>query len=166
MENPIAVLRKNLGLSQSECCKYLGIPKTTLCNYEQGIRKPTSWAFDLILEKLSEYESFLKAEYSTKTGIYPLSLVRRKITEVLCKHPEVSYCLLFGSYAKGKAKENSDVDLYIQSDVTGFAYFGLLEELKEKLNKEIDLMSPKNVEADGKIDQEMKKTGILIYERK
>lgn len=48
MENPIAVLRKNLGLSQSECCKYLGIPKTTLCNYEQGIRKPTGWAFDLI----------------------------------------------------------------------------------------------------------------------
>jgi transcriptional regulator with XRE-family HTH domain len=64
MESPIAVLRKNLGLSQSQCCKYLGIPKTTLCNYEQGIRKPTDWAFDLILEKLSEYESFLKAEYS------------------------------------------------------------------------------------------------------
>ena len=166
MENPIAVLRKNLGLSQSECCKYLGIPKTTLCNYEQGIRKPTGWAFDLILEKLSEYESFLKAEYSPNVGIYPFSLVRRKITEVLSKHPEVSYCLLFGSYAKGKAKESSDIDLYIQSDVSGFAFFGLLEELKGELNKEIDLMSPKNVETDGKLDQEIKKTGILIYERK
>ena len=32
---------------------------------------------------------------------------------------KVQYCYLFGSYAKGKAKEKSDLNLLVNTDVTG-----------------------------------------------
>jgi hypothetical protein len=40
-----------------------------------------------------------------------------------------SFCYLFGSYAKGKAKPTSDVDFLISADVRGLEFYGLVEEI-------------------------------------
>ena len=48
---------------------------------------------------------------------------------------------LFGSYARGEAKEQSDIDLAVElkSDNKFMNFFGLKYYLEEHLNKEIDL---------------------------
>jgi len=48
---------------------------------------------------------------------------------------------LFGSYARGDAKEQSDIDIAVElkSDNKFMNFFGLKYYLEEHLNKEIDL---------------------------
>lgn len=46
-----------------------------------------------------------------------------------------SFCYLFGSYAKNTANELSDVDLLVSTKITGMAFFGLAEKLREALHK-------------------------------
>ena len=50
-----------------------------------------------------------------------LENIKTKVSEVLDKYKdEVKFCYLFGSYAKGYAKENSDVDLCISTSLKLF----------------------------------------------
>lgn len=47
---------------------------------------------------------------------------------------------LFGSYARGDAREDSDIDLAIELEIyTADSYFGLLHYLEDSLEKKIDL---------------------------
>ena len=50
------------------------------------------------------------------------------------------YCYLFGSYAKGKATEQSDVDLLISTKATGLRFYEIAERLRESLHKKVDLV--------------------------
>ena len=53
---------------------------------------------------------------------------------------------VFGSYARGDANENSDIDLLIDWDYAqhiGWGYVSAWRDLKEKMNKEIDFVSVK-----------------------
>ena len=73
---------------------------------------------------------------------------------------------LFGSYARGEADENSDVDILIDVDYStpiGWDYFGWHRELAEKLNKKVDVIS-----AGGEnkyIKPFIEKDKLIIYER-
>lgn len=71
---------------------------------------------------------------------------------------------LFGSYAKGNATPNSDIDFIIdKGDLVGIKYFSLLEDLENALNCKIDLITTgfSNKEFLNKIQ----KDEVLIYER-
>jgi len=51
---------------------------------------------------------------------------------------------LFGSYARGDADDNSDIDILVDLDHTkpiGWDYYGWYEELAEKLHKKVDIVS-------------------------
>ena len=72
---------------------------------------------------------------------------------------------LFGSYARGEADENSDVDLLIDWDYTqeiGWEYAGWWEEIKELLQKDVDFVSIKYISP--LIENYINKDKILIYE--
>jgi predicted nucleotidyltransferase len=59
------------------------------------------------------------------------------------KDKPVKSVYLFGSYARGEAKENSDVDLGIIMEDTKMSlwkFAGMALGLEEKLNKKIDLI--------------------------
>lgn len=60
------------------------------------------------------------------------------------KDKPVKEVYLFGSYARGEARENSDVDiLYRLNEDAGLSYFGLarfLVDLEERLVSKIDLV--------------------------
>lgn len=54
---------------------------------------------------------------------------------------------LFGSYARGEAKEDSDVDVAVELVKENIAdrYFGLLHYLEDNLHKKIDLGIESNI---------------------
>lgn len=59
----------------------------------------------------------------------------------------VNKVYLFGSYAKGEANENSDVDLLVDLDFNkkiGWSFYGWSNELEKKLNKTVDIIANAN----------------------
>ena len=49
---------------------------------------------------------------------------------------------IFGSYARGDNKKNSDIDiLVLPPNGIGFEFFGIQSELEKKLKKRVDLLS-------------------------
>ena len=75
--------------------------------------------------------------------------------------------ILFGSYANGSADKNSDIDLIIDtnSKLKGFALLKLICTIQEKLQKEIDGFEKYEIINDSPIDKEIKKTGVIVYEK-
>ena len=55
---------------------------------------------------------------------------------------------LFGSYSRGEADTNSDIDILVELDYSqgiGWNYFSMKEDLEEKLNKRVDIVSSKGL---------------------
>ena len=77
----------------------------------------------------------------------------------------VRQAILFGSYSKGNATPTSDVDLLVDSGLKGLQFVGLIEAVREALDKEIDMFDVRHIEADSLIDHEIKATGQVIYEK-
>lgn len=60
------------------------------------------------------------------------------------KDKPVEKVWLFGSYARGEATEESDVDLLVELDYdkpVGWQFFGWHEELKDVLARKVDVVS-------------------------
>ena len=125
--------RENIGISSLEASNACGMPLRTYQRYEQnnsyGSKLKRKAIFDILNDKY---------EITEDKGILKLENIKTKVSEVLDKYKdEVKFCYLFGSYAKGYAKENSDIDLCISTNLTGLKFVGLSGELREALNKNI-----------------------------
>jgi predicted nucleotidyltransferase len=92
--------------------------------------------------------------------------VQEKTISVLKAYP-VNKAILFGSYAKNNAANNSDIDLYIDTDgqLRGLDFVGLLEHLVNILGKNVDLIDKSHIEPNSSILQEIENGGIVLYER-
>ena len=75
----------------------------------------------------------------------------------------VKKAVLFGSYAKGLAKKNSDVDILVDSGLKGLAFFGLLEDVVTSLEKDVDMIDVSQVIKNSDVDNEIKRSGVMIY---
>ena len=93
-----------------------------------------------------------------------IPMLQDAVVPVLKKHG-VSKAVLFGSHAKGCAHENSDVDLLVDSGLRGLAFFGLVEDLHETINRPVDVLDVTQIKKDSRIDKEIHQTGVVIYEK-
>ncbi len=96
--------------------------------------------------------------------IYTQNEIKDRIIPIFEKH-KVKKAYLFGSYAKGEAGENSDIDILVESKLRGIRFYGLLEALTETLEKDIDLIDVRELSDDSPLHDEIKETGVLIYEQ-
>ncbi len=97
--------------------------------------------------------------------VYTLDHIKNKLSPVFLLY-NVKSAVLFGSYAKGYATENSDIDLLVDSNLKGLKFFALLEDVKEALDeKEVDMFDVTHIKAGSKIQNEINTTGVKIYER-
>jgi len=76
------------------------------------------------------------------TRVYSIEEVKRLIIPILIKYG-VDKAYIFGSYARGEATSESDVDILIKRGKirTLFELGGLYYELEEILSKSIDIMT-------------------------
>jgi predicted nucleotidyltransferase len=153
----IKELRKTLDLTQKEASELVKIPLRTYVNYENDKTKKDSIKYLYIKEKLEEYGLI-----DEENGILSIEKIKIIVEEVLSYH-DVEYCYLFGSYAKSKATETSDVDLLISTKITGLNFYGLIEELREALHKKVEVITVSSLEENHELINEILKDGIKIY---
>ncbi len=66
---------------------------------------------------------------------------KQKIIEI-CRKNDVSYCALFGSFARGDATEKSYIDLLVKfSKPKGYSWVEAALEIEDTLGKAVDLIT-------------------------
>ena len=73
--------------------------------------------------------------------------------------------ILFGSHAKGRAREQSDIDFFLDSDgrITGFDYFALKATLEDAFQRESELLPDVDVIPDSRIADDIVRNGVMVY---
>lgn len=153
-------LRKQKKLTQVKCAQYLDIPLRTYQNYETDESKSASMKYLFMMEKLERYGFVDEAH-----GILTIQQIKDACTNVFVDF-DVEYCYLFGSYAKGCAAEDSDVDLLISTSISGMEFDDLVEALREGLKKKVDVVSLEQLKGDLNLTNEVLRDGIKVYGRR
>ena len=94
-----------------------------------NISNRNAYITDLVLEDINP-------------GILTIKQIKEKIKPVITKH-QIKDVYLFGSYARGEATRNSDVDIYCdKGDVDSlWKEVALLREFEEALGKKVDVVT-------------------------
>lgn len=85
-------------------------------------------------------------------------------TTPIAKSYGIERMSLFGSYARGEAKDDSDVDLYIERGKLKslLQYFAFVDELENVLNCHVDVVTT-GIE-DKQFLSAIMQEGVLLYE--
>ena len=73
---------------------------------------------------------------------------------------------LFGSFARGEETANSDVDILVvldHSQPVGLEFFGMYEDLKELLGRNVDLVTERSLASFAR--KSVERDRRLVYER-
>ena len=89
----------------------VGISLRSYISYENDEKKAGTFKYKYIAEKLEKINPI-----DEEHGILEIEFIKQRCAAVF-KNYEVNFCYLFGSYAKGRATETSDVDLLISTNV-------------------------------------------------
>ena len=150
-------LRLEKELTQEKAAEILGVSRKTLIRYEKDESR-------LPEKKLNYYCRLLQEHCLIDESHGVLTLDRiKKICQDVLKEYAVEYGYLFGSYAKGKATETSDVDLLISSSETGLRFYDMVEVLRESLNKKVDVLEVGQLSGNMQLPKEILKDGIKVY---
>ena len=159
MVNKLKEMRTENNLTQKQVSELVKMPLRTYIRYENEDKYIGSLKYEKLLDILEE-----KFQITEEKGILNIDNIKSIVTSVLSKYgDEVSFCYLFGSYAKGKQTEISDIDLCISGNVTGLAVFGLVEKLRVGLKKKIDLLRLSEIHNNEELLKEIMRDGIKIY---
>lgn len=150
-------IRMQSKLTQAEAAKLLGISRRTYVNYEAGKIDESSLKYRYVVEALQK-EGLIDEEH----GILTISQIKETCCEIFKEH-SVEYCYLFGSYAKGKATPKSDIDLLVAMPINGREFFELVETLRERLRKKVDLLDIGQLNNNFTLTQEILRDGVKIY---
>ena len=147
--------RLELKITQEEAARLLNISRRTYQKYETIENNDPK--LDYYVFKFKELN-----KVDENTGLLSIDKIKAVVSSIMSKY-KIKTCYLFGSYAKSKAKPSSDVDLLIESDITGLDYYGLVEELRSGLHKKIDLLTLNSISNNAEMMYEILKDGIKIY---
>lgn len=157
MSAKIKDIRHEAKMTQAQAASYVGIPLRTYIRYEQDYPGVSDIKREYIIRKLNEL-----TEITEEKGILSIDRIQKTVSEI-CRNYDIPLCYLFGSYAKGYATEKSDVDLMVDTDITGLDYFGLVERLRQALHKKVDLLRLDDIKENKELLFEIFKDGVKLY---
>jgi predicted nucleotidyltransferase len=98
--------------------------------------------------------------------VYTINEIKTRLNPIF-KNAPVYQAVLFGSYAKGLATEDSDVDIVIDSrgELVNINFYGVLEDVTETLRKPVDLFEISEIKRNSPIFAEVQDEGVVLYER-
>ena len=158
MESTLKLKRKQLGLTQEQAAKACGVSRRTYQTYEE--KETLNATYDEIYVKLNQ----LREE---KKFVHSISSIKKICRPIFKSVPEVECAYLFGSYARGEATFESDVDILIVGQLKGLRYTSMLSDLDSVLGKEINLITHRKLIGDDtSLLERVLKDGIKIYCKK
>jgi predicted nucleotidyltransferase len=91
----------------------------------------------------------------------------KTVIKPIVENTKVEKIVLFGSYAKGCASENSDIDLFMVSNgsITGLAFYDLKSKIEDAFNMSIDLLPDLDIVPDSPIQRQINESGVVVYDR-
>ncbi|MCL2634253.1 MAG: nucleotidyltransferase domain-containing protein [Oscillospiraceae bacterium] len=99
--------------------------------------------------------------------IYSIDEIKKVVAPIAVKY-DVERVFLFGSYALGKANSDSDLDFVIDKGrLRGLKLAGMLGDLQESFNKNIDLLTSSSLvkyDKDEYFKEKLEKEMVVIYE--
>jgi predicted nucleotidyltransferase len=97
---------------------------------------------------------------------YTIAEIGQKLQPIFDAAP-VERAILFGSYAKGNPSKSSDADIVIDSkgQIQGIDFFGVIEDIARTLNIPVGVIEASQIIDGGRIQSEIAKTGVVIYEK-
>ncbi len=102
-------------------------------------------------------------------NIDPIDIVKKYLAEVRRLGINIDRAYLFGSYAKGKVWEGSDMDICVISDDFGKDYMKdkmLLNRAALKVDSRIEPVAYSSIDFENKYDSlvdEVKRFGIIVH---
>lgn len=150
-------IRMSKKITQEKAADILGVSRKTYIKYEKNESVLQNNKLKFFCNELSQY-NLIDEEH----GILSIKEIKEISTKVF-NNFDVKFAYLFGSYAKGKAKDNSDIDILVDIPVDGIVYFELVETLREELHKKIDLLDLNQLKNNFELTKEILKDGIKIY---
>ena len=152
-------LRLSKKLTQQEASAILGVSLRSYKEYENNEGKVGTLKYRSMVNELKKH-----VVLAEEHGILTLDEIKDGCKAVLDEY-DVKYCILFGSYAKGKATEKSDMDLLVSTEIVGLKFFGIAERLREPLHKKIDLLDLRQLADNQVLIDEILKYGVGVYEQ-
>ena len=94
---------------------------------------------------------------------YSVAEIRSKVT-LTARQYGIQKAYLFGSYARGEAGKESDIDICIEKGKlrTLFELSGFCRDLEDTLEKKVDVVTTTSLSGDFK--KQIEKEMILLYE--
>lgn len=155
--NELRKKRKELGLTQIQVAKAIGVSRRTYQTYEET--NHFNDTYNEILRKLNEMGVLDGTNY-----LPSLKGIKHACRELFVeRYPEVKCAYLFGSYARGEATGRSDIDILVVCPPIGMKFYGIAAELEERLHKQIDLHTHRQLLENEEFLKQILKDGIKIY---
>ena len=153
-------LRESYNISQLQAATIVGMPLRSYVRYESDDFYGDELKRQFIISKLKS-----ECEIDETKGLLSVDKIKKTVSKVFDNEykGQIDFCYLFGSYAKGYAKDNSDVDLYVSTSLDGFKFVGLMEKLRLALHKKVDLIKMNSEHLNADLLKEIMKDGIKIY---
>lgn len=150
-------IRNQYLITQAEAASILKISLRSYKSYELDASKQGTWKYTYYVETLSK-----KLVIDENKGILKVDTIKKVVVEILDRY-SANFCYLFGPYAREKAKGKTPVDLLIDTDVSGLDFYAMADEMKNRLNKEVNAVKISHIENDPDTLREILKFGIKIY---
>lgn len=110
-----------------------------------------------VKEQKADEKLFLTKKEKNKKA---LEKIKKVIIKILRKH-HIKRASMFGSYARGEQKKNSDIDIIIEPPKKmGLEFVEVAYELEDNLNKKVDLLTYNSIHP--LIKRYVKKDEIVI----
>jgi hypothetical protein len=97
---------------------------------------------------------------------YTVEEIKNKLHPIF-EEKNVIRAILFGSYTKGEATEDSDIDIaaLVDDEMTIINFCDIADKVINELGKKVDFLYANDIIPNSKIDLALKKDGVLLYER-
>ncbi len=154
--NELRKKRIDIGITQIQAANACGVSRRTYQNYESSDSFNDKY-YDLL--KKMEQMGVLNGENS----ILSIKKIIKTCRYVFSKYNKIKCAYLFGSYARNKAKGESDVDILIVCDPMGMEFYEIAPILEDNLHKKIDLHTHREMINNKLFIEEILTEGIKIY---